>query len=270
MRKTILLISVLFAFLKVSAVDTLVFESDYLPKNDTVLVFSPQVMDDLSKYPVVYLLHGFGGDYAHWSEMVDLQAYAERYQMHIVCPDGLRDSWYIDCPRHREIKFEQFFVKDLMPKINKTYQVDTTLSFISGLSMGGHGAMYLFLRNPNLFYSAASTSGVLSLHYSGLKYSNLSHRLGDYSTHKHVFDQYSSINMLDTIAYTDREILVDCGTDDHLYKANVEFYNECLERRIPVHFISSPGRHNEAYWSKSIDWHFVFFERLVREQKQTQ
>lgn len=266
MWKVLLISFVLFISFQGKAADTLVFKSHYLPQNDTVLVYQPMMTGDIKQYPIIYLLHGYGGDYTQWNKIVNLQAYAEKYGAIIVCPDGLKDSWYFDSPRHADMKFESFFIKELMPKINKSYYVDSTMSFVSGLSMGGHGAMYLFLRNPGLFYSAASTSGVLDLHASGLKFTSLSNRLGDYKTHKKVFDSYSSINKLDTLAFSTREILIDCGTRDHLYNANVAFYEKCKEKRIQAHFISSPGRHNAEYWRKSIEHHFVFFDRLYYEK----
>jgi S-formylglutathione hydrolase FrmB len=45
------------------------------------------------KYPAVYLLHGYSGDYSTWPEVAPLQEYSDTYQLIFVCPDGGFNSW---------------------------------------------------------------------------------------------------------------------------------------------------------------------------------
>ena len=260
----ILVFVLAFGFLQIKAQDSLVLKSAYLPVNDSVLVFTPKdYQPHDSTYPVVYMLHGYGGNYTQLNKMLKLQNYADEFKFIIICPDGLFDSWYINSPLKQNIEWETFFFSDLYPKINKAYAVDTTNIFITGLSMGGHGAMFLFLRHSSKFKAAASSSGVLDLNYSALKYSSLSNTLGEYNQSKDIFNNYSAINQLDSIKFTDKPIFVDCGTKDHLLKANNQFNEACMDRWIQITYMNMPGRHNAKYWKSSFPWHFDFFEKQV-------
>ena len=64
------------------------------------------------KYPVVYILHGYSGDYNAWLELTEprLDSLASHYDMIFVLPDG-RDSWYWDAPADPKLKMESFFVE---------------------------------------------------------------------------------------------------------------------------------------------------------------
>lgn len=260
--KLLTFLVLLFGSFLLSSQDTLVFETNYLGKNDTVLVFKPDNNEISESISAVYLLHGYGGDYKQWSKITDLQALANQYKTYIICPDGQYDSWYFDSPKQKKSEYESFFVKELYPEILKSYKIDSNNIFISGLSMGGHGAFYLFLRHPEMFNAAASTSGTLDLNSSSLKYSSLSNKLGAYNSNKDVFNKYSCINLLENIKFTEKPIFFDCGYQDHLYKSNLEFWEKAKSLRVNAVFKQSRGRHTSNYWSNSIIWHFVFFEEI--------
>lgn len=246
------------------AQDIFVVKTTYLANADTSYVFFPKKKQTFieQKTPIVIMLHGYGGDYKQWNNITDLQSYANKYNIIIVCPDGGKDSWYLNSPKKRESQFESFFIKDYLPYLKENLSIDTNGIFITGLSMGGHGAMYLFLRHHELFASAGSTSGVLDLNASGLKYSSLSNCLGQYETNKEIFNNYSSINLLQNIKFTNKPIIFDCGNKDHLYAANNAFKEKCDSLYINTFYFSSPGRHNRMYWKESIAWHFEFFDKI--------
>lgn len=247
------------------AADTLVIHSKYIPVSDSILIFTPQNYNSHdSIYPAVFLLHGYGGNYKSFSRFLDLQALANQYNFIIICPDGLKESWYLNSPVKPSFQYESFFFNDLWTNINTTYRIDTMNIFITGFSMGGHGAMYLFLRNQNKFRAAGSSSGVLDLNYSSLKLTSISKLLGDYGIHPQAFDKFSAINHLDSIKFTDKQIFVDCGTKDHLLEANKLFNEACMERWIMIRYMTMEGRHNKEYWEKSFPWHFYFFSQQVK------
>jgi S-formylglutathione hydrolase FrmB len=242
-----------------------ILKSTFLKSPDTSLVFMPKNMDYMAdNLPVLIMLHGYGGDYKQWNNIINIQEYADKYHFIIVCPDGGgKDSWYFDSPILKDSKYESFFIEEYLPYIKNNYPVDTNGIFITGLSMGGHGAMYLFLRHPELFASAGSTSGVLDLNYSGLKYSSLSNKLGEYNDNQERFDEYSSIKYLDNVKFgTSHPFIFDCGNKDHLYQANKNFKAKCDSLGINAFYFSFPGRHNRMYWKESIPWHFEFFNRV--------
>ena len=88
-------------------VDTLQIESLLLKKTTKVVVITPS--DDNNKaerYPVVYLLHGYGGNYAQWSKISpQLAKTADDLKIIFVCPDGGKGSWYFDSPIDSTIRY---------------------------------------------------------------------------------------------------------------------------------------------------------------------
>ncbi len=90
-RFTLILAVLLTLNLAATAQDQIVIRSKNLSKPDTVWVFTPSGNANIAhkNFPVVYLLHGWSGNYKQWNHIIDCQAYADKYQFIIVCPDGL-------------------------------------------------------------------------------------------------------------------------------------------------------------------------------------
>ena len=101
--------------------------------------------------------------YRQWNTIINVQKYADAYGFIIVCPDGLKDSWYINSPRKQMSKFEDFFFKDSYPTIKKKYRVEDEQIFITGICLGGNGALNLFSKRPEFFRAAGSLGGVSDL-----------------------------------------------------------------------------------------------------------
>lgn len=81
-------------------VDTLELKSVQLKKLTKVVVIRPTTAkNDKATYPVIYLLHGHGGNYAQWPTTApQLSQTAEELKVIFVCPDGGVGSWYFDSP----------------------------------------------------------------------------------------------------------------------------------------------------------------------------
>ncbi|MDD6210194.1 MAG: alpha/beta hydrolase-fold protein, partial [Bacteroidales bacterium] len=179
--------------------------------------------------------------------------------------DGFKDCWYVNAPNENEKQFESFFFEELFPAIEKRYSVDRNNRFITGISMGGHGAMWLFLQHPDLFRSAGSCSGVLELRYSGNVKGSLSRILGDYDGGANVnFRDFSCINHLENIVGKDKYIYFDCGTEDHLYTVARLFRDRCDVLGIKARSVFSPGGHNVEYFEDAFREHFAFFAKQVK------
>lgn len=261
----LLLLVLAFFFLSVKGQDLMVIKSKNLKTNDSVLVFKPVTYDVKVSYPVVYMLHGHSSNFRSWPRLANLQGMADTYNFIVVCPDGLKKSWFINSPKADSLQYEDFFMKELIPKINNTYKVNKEKVFITGNSMGGFGAMYLFLNHPDVFLSAGSTSGVLNLRYSGFKKTTIAYLLGSYSDDNKAFDEYSPVNRLESIKGLNKSLIFDCGTEDYLYIASNQFRKKCDELKIKATYITQPGGHTGPYWSNSIKAHFSFFAELANK-----
>lgn len=266
------LIGLLMTGLLLQAQEQWVLKSEYLSKPDTVLVYTPKDYNEKKKFPLVYLLHGYSENYKQWSRTADLQKLSDQYGMIIVCPDGYV-SWYVNSPYDKGSGMENFFFKDLVPEVHKTFSIDDKNIFISGLSMGGYGALRYFILHNEYFNTAGSTSGGLAVDFDNLKKVSLlffnSTRVTDDLTRllgshlKNNWHQYSISELLKTHK-TSNPFLMDCGTEDILYPVTTALKALADSLEIPVTFISQPGGHNTEYWKKSIEHHFVYFEQQLR------
>ena len=251
----------LYSFFAV-AQDQLVYKSKNLSKPDTTWVFKPLNYQQKDKLPVLFLLHGYSGNYKQWNKIMDAQKYANDYGFIIVCPDGLFSSWYINSPVKNDIQFESFFFDELFPDIKAKYKMDANNVIISGLSMGGHGALYLFIKHQELFKSAGSTSGGIQLSDGFGKY-GLGEILGNPPATSDVWQKYSVTALIDQLKGNKKPFIFDCGSDDFFYKSNNALKQKCDELKLNATYISQPGAHNGAYWAKSIKQQAEFFKTLI-------
>lgn len=266
MKKLTIVLVLLFTLAYILTKNSTTSHEGYSANFDNHLVFVPDNYDHNKNYPLLFMLHGHTADYTQWNEIIDLKSYATKYGFIIVCPDGLYDSWYVDSPILTESKYEIYFFKDLVPEIFRKYKVDSTNIFITGLSMGGHGAMYLFLKHPEFFKSAGSTSGILDLipfpDNWGIK-----DVIGDQLNYRNNWIEHSAIYNIDKIKNLGKKIIVDCGTEDFAFDVNRRFCDSCEAKGIKLEFIQSRGNHSYDYWAKSIHNHFEFFAEMATENK---
>ena len=262
MKKIFLLsVSVFIYIIAVSSCSSPKHPQDYF---GNYLMFKPDNYISDKTYPLVFMLHGHGGDYTQWSDIADLQQYSDKYNFLIVCPDGNYDSWYVDSPVLKESQFESYFFNNLVPEVFSDNSIDSNNIFITGLSMGGHGAINLFLNHPQFFKSAGSTSGILDL----LPFPNnwgIKDVLGNQQTYRENWIKHSAIYNLDKIINLDKKFIVDCGTEDFAYDVNRRFRDSCEAKGIKINYIQTSGDHSYEYWSKSIIKHFEFFKEMVGE-----
>lgn len=146
-------------------IDSLVYESKTVGTNRKVLVYTPPGYSKGKKYPVLYLLHGIGGDEKEWFNQGKPQVildnlYAEKKvePMIVVLPNGraTKDDRAVGNVYGKAAAFatfEQDLLNDLIPFIEKKYPVlsDPEHRAIAGLSMGGGQSLNFGLGNLDKF-----------------------------------------------------------------------------------------------------------------------
>ena len=216
-----------------------------------------------SQYPVLYLLHGATGCYNDWSHKADLHRLADQYDVIIVCPDG-QDSWYFDSPIDPKMQFETYVSKELVEYIDSHYRTfaNRYMRAITGLSMGGHGALFLAFRHPDVFWSCGSMSGNMDI----TQYTDRWHikaRLGDYEGHEQSWHDHAVCNLVDQVKNCPlqpaQNIIIDDGLNDIFIKNNIALHEQLVEAGIDHDFTVRPGRHSWDYWVNSLDYHMLFF-----------
>ncbi|HBL69933.1 alpha/beta hydrolase family protein [uncultured Alistipes sp.] len=247
---------------------------------DTVAVFSARMQREIPAFvvvpehaagerlPVVYLLHGFGNNQRAWLQITDLRSLSERYRMIFVCPDGEK-SWYWDSPLHAESQFETFISGELPAWIDARYPTIAAREgrAITGLSMGGHGALWNAVRHPDVFGAAGSTSGGVDIRPFPDSW-EMKEQLGELKDNPARWDAYTVINAVDSLHDGDLSIIFDCGYDDFFYEVNVALHEKLLRMKVGHDFLVRPGAHTWEYWAGSLPYQLLFFERYFERAAQ--
>ena len=220
------------------------------------------------RYPVIYLLHGAGGDQHSWLRSSQLKRFVGAHDVICVSPFGRTYGWYVDSPLIATSQLETFLLTELIPHVDATYRTRPAAATraIMGFSMGGHGALTLAARHPDVFCSASSIAGIMELSRWPDNW-NIASVLGPRDANRERWDAASA--MAHAKRFTDSakrvRIMTDCGFDDFAYPENVAFH-ELLERLGVEHeFAERPGAHNYKYWTsvvtEHLEFHMASFER---------
>jgi len=247
-------------------VDTISISTKLLPKPMHAVVITPSAAagDSSKKFPTVYLLNGYSGDHKSWLIIrPDLPALADHYGMVMVCPDGM-DSWYWDAPANPKMKMESFITKELVPYIDSHYPTkkDAAQRAISGLSMGGHGALWLAMRHPDIWKNCGSTSGGVNIIPFRQKW-KIPKALGA-TYNEAVWKSHTVAAQAAKIRPGQNNIIFDCGSDDFFHKVNADLHNQLLNAKIPHDYISRPGNHSQTYWRNAILYQLLFFNEQFK------
>ncbi|SFA40443.1 S-formylglutathione hydrolase FrmB [Pedobacter suwonensis] len=271
MKNSFLMFACLFLFNQViiaAEVDTALTYSKSMKKNIKAVVIKPDNYKTGKAFPVVYLLHGAGGSYAEWARKVPgIKDLADQYQFIIVCPDGNVTSWYFDSPVDPAWKYETYVATELVSYIDGHYKTIATKKgrAITGLSMGGHGALYLAIKHQDVYGAVGSMSGGVDIKPFPNGW-EISKRLGKQDEFPERWKQNSVIDMIYQIKPGALAIAFECGVDDFFYKMNVRLHDELLYNNIQHDFTTRPGVHNWDYWANAIKFQSVFLSNYFNQK----
>lgn len=223
-------------------------------------VHEPQ---DTTPLPVLFLLHGYGGNHLSWSQQVpELTELVRQYPFLVVCPQA-DNSWYFDNPIRQDQNYAAAIGRQLPSLIDSLYPTvgHSSGRFITGLSMGGHGALYLAYRFPNTFGAVGSMSGGLDLLPFADRF-ELTDLLGSPEKYSERWQAHNVLDLLDRWPNPPPTLLIDCGSEDFFLEANQRAHRKLLALGIPHHYVIRPGTHNWIYWRHVLPDHMRFFARV--------
>lgn len=264
----------LFAFLAIAnvgtqaqraSVETIQFQSKLinatLPYN--VILPPGYRASSTTRYPVLYLLHGWAGHYPDWLTRTNVADYAAQYRIIIVMPEG-NNSWYVDGAARVNDKYESYILQELMPDVDKRYRTIQSRygRAVAGLSMGGYGAIKYGLKYPATFAFAASMSGAFGVtrytekELGGANWEPFLKTFGpvgsDTRKANDIFEITKALTpaRIASLPY----VYFDCGTEDAAqhFDRNRELSELFLEKKIPHEYRELPGDHSWRYWDQQV------------------
>lgn len=244
------------------------FFSEALNKNITYSMLFPAdyLENKEERYPVVYMLHGYGESGRDWTKWVNVikQLESNGLQPMIYIFPNCGNSYYCNSYDGKNM-YMDMFVNELVPTVDKSYRTisDREHRAVMGYSMGGFGAMVLPLRNPDVFsisvplsmsfrtdeqYMTESQDGWNSQWGSifGGRGSSGSARLTDYYILHCPFYQFTKANLekLSKIKW-----FFHCGDDEEqLLIANDNLHVQLRENGYSHEFRIGDGGHDGDYW----------------------
>jgi S-formylglutathione hydrolase FrmB len=266
----ILLLSFIFSLTSSAAkIDTVNTYSAAMNKQIKAVIIRPDNYSKQKELPVVYLLHGYSDNYAGWlTKAKGFERSVDQYNIMVVCPDGGYSSWYWNSPVDSSWQYETYISKELVEWVDKNYRTikNKTGRAITGLSMGGHGALYLAFRHQDIFGAAGSMSGGVDIRPFPLNW-DMSKRLGTYAENPDRWEKNTVINMLHLLTPESLSICIDCGTEDFFFLVNKNLHDKLIERNIPHDFIIRPGAHNWEYWFNAVQYQMLFMYNFFYKPK---
>lgn len=266
---SLLLFFVLIFSAKAAQVDTIQVFSASMKKNIKTCVMLPDsYKKSTKKFPVVYLLHGYSGNYASWAkDFKELKKQVDLYNFIVIGVDGNYSSWYFDSPIDPSFKYETYVTSELVSYIDKNYKTISNRESraISGLSMGGHGALYLSIKHQDIFGAAGSMSGGVDFRPFPDNW-DIKKRLGTITEFPDNWNKNTVVNMLDLLPNNSLKLIIDCGVDDFFMHVNRDLHAKMLDKKINHDYIERPGEHNLAYWENALKFQLLFFSNFFNEK----
>jgi S-formylglutathione hydrolase FrmB len=241
------------------------------------IVLPPSFDTEKTKhFPILYELHGLGDNeqfFVHsglWNLVEDLWEAGKLKEFLIATPAG-GASFYINS-RDGKVRYEDFLLREFFPFIEKKYRVTPGRAkrAISGVSMGGYGALRLAFRHPQLFNSVSAHSAALIEKLPAFVSAPQSPRaqvLGGVfgiPPDTAFWNVNSPLELARSANLSGLKIYFDCGDqDDYGFDTGATALDKILTaRKVPHEFHIYPGRHDPAYFAAHITASLAFHSRL--------
>ena len=269
----------------------------FSPAVDRTMKYNILLPDDYDasteRYPVLYLLHGLTQNYTAWGRSNGAPFYAGLYDDLIVVMPDVGNSWYVNWGENEEGQsnnWEDHVIEDVVGHVDWNFRTIARREgrAMTGLSMGGFGAITMGLRNPDMFISIGSTSGALEFGRQAAarlrgemprrsrrertpeqearrRQPNPLIGIDGFSSQVErtpsgtmfaTAEQAEAYDPFKLIAQVPREdlphIYLDCGTEDRLIAGAQELAAYLMEEGIPFDYMQMAGGHNAAYWIEAI------------------
>lgn len=235
-------------------IDTIQYNSKTVGTTRKALIYTPPGYQKNKKYPVLYLLHGIGGDEKEWLNGANPQVildnlYAEKKiePMIVVMPNGraMKDDRAVGNVFDREkieafATFEKDLLNDLIAYIEKNYRVltDREHRAIAGLSMGGGQSLNFGLGNLNKFAW-----------------------VGGFSSAPNTKQPEELLPNPKEAKKQLKLLFISCGDKDNLISVSKRTHDYLYQNKVPHIYYIEPGVHDFKVWKNGL---YMFSQFLFK------
>jgi enterochelin esterase-like enzyme len=247
------------------------FESRSLEKEMNVNIYLPRGYNTETKYPVLYMIHGYKDNEDCWMPNLELNTTADRLidsnmitPVIIVMPQ-IDDSFGINTDKTKIFSdsfttgmYKDYLIKDLISYIDDNFYTINNRDgrYIGGLSMGGYAALYLAFTYPDMFTKVGGHSPAVVPESEPV--SGLTRWL--YPT-KELREERDPIYLASQKDLQLLKVYLDCGDRDdfEFYRGCEQLYNVLQLKGISSEYHFNEGEHNAAYWIANSEQYLLFY-----------
>ncbi|MBO9598012.1 MAG: esterase family protein [Cohnella sp.] len=248
-----------------SVVQRVSFRSEALDRKMNMNVYLPADYDPEQRYPVLYLIHGYGGDEKAWTDLgIDktadrLIADGKIKPLLIVMP-AMNNSYGINSSQG---KYEDYLAEDVVSYVDAHYGTiaDRSGRSIGGLSMGGFISLHTAFLHPDMFGKVGGHSPAIFVDdwsttggVNGLK-------AFLYPTEE-ARRERDPLLLAETLDLSTLEVYLDCGEQDYykFYDGSEKLYKLLQSKGVPAQYHHKPGEHDGAYWMSMEEDYLKFYD----------
>lgn len=213
----------------------LAIQSTTLSREMKYSIYLPEGYDGKTKLPVVYMLHGYGGNNNSWLDDGNLAALTSQAMSNgtmgkaiIVMPDGL-SSFYANGYQDG-MQYKDYFFNELLPTVEAMFNCGGSqqMRAIGGLSMGGYGTLLYTVEHPDMFCLAYAMSPAAFVENT-----------------PNLFDLYGAADVSKL-----PDLTIEVGTEDPVVFQTASYLGQMLQAMpLPTYeYITRSGVHDWAFW----------------------
>ena len=246
------------------------------------ILLPPSYDSEISRrFPILYFLHGLGDNeqmFLHsggWNLVEDSWERKQLKEFLIATP-AAGASFYINS-RDGKVRYEDFLLREFLPFIERHYRTRPGRAnrAISGVSMGGYGALHLAFRHPELFSAVSAHSAALIEKLPNFVANPASPRArilgGTFGSPPDpaFWNRNSPLTLARTANLSGLKIYFDCGDqDDFGFDSGAAALDKILTaRHMPHEFHLYPGRHDWSYFASHLPASLAFHSRAFPESR---
>lgn len=216
----------------------LTIESTTLGRTMKYSVYLPDGYDGQTQLPVLYMLHGYGGNNNSWLDDGELATMTSSAIANgtvgkcvVVMPDGL-NAFYCNGYGEENLNYEDYLFDELIPTVEASFNTkkERASRAIGGLSMGGYGTLLHAIKHYDMFCCAYAMSP--AVYVDGTP---------------NLWDLVYSVP-----AASLPDLTIEVGTEDQVVYAMVPYFHQSLQTLgIPnYNYIERSGVHDWTFWKE--------------------